>query len=204
MRISLRMSRNLAPTAASMSAANSAVAPPAEEAVTYGLGDPQTWVHRYGEFLLRYAAARVGDVATAEDLVQETLLAALKTHTLFDGRCDPKTWLVAILKRKVADFWRRSGRRRFEPHEPGAIEEPSPRCELEAAEFWAVVSRCASGLPAHLARAFRLRTFGEQEPATICDTEGISRKNLSVRLHRARRLLRECLEARWFLSHGDN
>ena len=53
-------------------------------------------------------------------------------------------------------------------------------------------------MPEHLARAFRLRTFGEQDPGQICEEEGITRKNLSVRLHRARQLLRRCLQMKWF------
>lgn len=166
------------------------------------LGSPESWVDHHGDALLRYALARVVDRSIAEDLVQETLLSAWRGREAFDGGCEPRTWLVAILKRRIADHYRRQGRRRETPsdgHLEAAVSEEKPAGpECEAAEFWAVVSRCAGDLPEHLSRAFRLRTFGEAAPEAICDSEGISRKNLSVRLHRARQLLRRCLESKWF------
>lgn len=168
------------------------------------LGDPDSWVDHHGDALLRYALTRVVDRSTAEDLVQETLLAAWRGRGAFDGGCEPRTWLVAILKRRIADHHRRNGRRRETPNEGLAdAAVPAPRSaepDCESAEFWDVVSRCTSDLPDHLSRAFRLRMFGEEAPESICDSEGISRKNLSVRLHRARQLLRRCLETKWFVT----
>lgn len=165
------------------------------------LGDPEAWVTAHGDVLLRFAMARVGDAETAEDLVQETLLAAWRGRAAFDGLCEPRTWLIAILKRRVADYYRRVGRFFGESLSSDA-EVPCRTADAgavpEAAEFWGVVTGCTGEMPEHLARAFRLRTFAEEDPAAICDAEGISRKNLSVRLHRARQLLRRCLENRWF------
>lgn len=179
----------------------------AQEPAVSALGDPDSWVEEHGDVLLRFALTRVSDTSTAEDLVQETLLAAWRGREAFDGACEPRTWLIAILKRRVADHYRQHSRR-HEAHDAGVIDEtPSgpasfsevgPDCE--AAEFWEVVSGCTGDLPEHLGRAFRLRTFGEEQPDTICDAEGITRKNLSVRLHRARQLLRRCLETKWFAN----
>lgn len=169
------------------------------------LGDPESWISDHGDVLLRFAVVRVGDTATAEDLVQETLLAAWRNRASFDGACSARTWLVAILKRRVADHFRRVGRQRehtaeseLETPAPATSEKGSAEKASEAAEFWHIVTACTSDLPEHLARAFRLRTFGDEAPESICTVEGISRKNLSVRLHRARQLLRHCLERRWF------
>lgn len=171
------------------------------------LGDPEKWVDQHGDALLRFALVRVGDRSTAEDLVQETLLAAWRGRHAFDAASTPRTWLVGILKRRVADHFRRVGRQPPTAAGAGAdaIEhapEPPSRANAgpEAAEFWRVITACTADLPEHLARAFRLRAFGDAEPAAICDAEGITRKNLSVRLHRARQLLRKCLETRWFAS----
>ena len=173
------------------------------------LGDPETWIEDHGDVLLRFAAVRVGDTATAEDLVQETLLAAWRSRDSFDGACSPRTWLVAILKRRVADHFRRRGRQRERVAEEeigspalDAADDHTAEKASEAAEFWNIVTACTSDLPEHLARAFRLRTFGDEAPESICDVEGITRKNLSVRLHRARQLLKQCLEKRWF-GNGD-
>lgn len=173
------------------------------------LGDPENWIEAHGDTLLRFAAMRVGDTATAEDLVQETLLSAWRNRHSFDGGCTPRTWLVAILKRRVADHFRKVGRRRehapaseAEIESPGLVADDSGAA-FESAEFWNIVTACTSDLPEHLARAFRLRTFGDEAPESICNVEGITRKNLSVRLHRARQLLKQCLERRWF-GASDN
>ena len=65
--------------------------------------DPSTWLERYGDILFRYAVARVRDEAVAEDLVQETLLAAIGAAETFKGRSTERTWLIGILRHKVLD-----------------------------------------------------------------------------------------------------
>ena len=66
------------------------------------LDDPKTWVDQYGDSLYRFAQARVKDPAIAEDLVQETFLAALGARKNFKGRSTTRTWLIAILKHNIA------------------------------------------------------------------------------------------------------
>ena len=74
--------------------------------------DPPRWVERHGDALYRYALARVRRSEAAEELVQEALLAAWKGRGRFGGRATERSWLVAILKRKVVDWLRRSVRER--------------------------------------------------------------------------------------------
>jgi DNA-directed RNA polymerase specialized sigma24 family protein len=66
---------------------------------------PDRWLDEHGDMLFRFAKARVGRSDVAEDLVQETLLAALRGQQQFRGEADERTWLLAILKRKVVEFW---------------------------------------------------------------------------------------------------
>ena len=71
--------------------------------------DPAQWVHRYGDVLFGYAFARVSRRDVAEDLVQETLLAGLNARERFKGDSSEQTWLVGILRKKIADyFWKRA------------------------------------------------------------------------------------------------
>ncbi len=72
--------------------------------------DPGVWVEEYGDYLYRYAMFRLRDPAVAEDVVQETLLAALQSYSKFGGRGSERTWLIGILKHKVADYFRRLSR----------------------------------------------------------------------------------------------
>lgn len=62
--------------------------------------DPEVWVDEYGDYLFRYALSRIHDPEFAEDLVQETFLAALHAKEGFTGDSSERTWLTWILKYK--------------------------------------------------------------------------------------------------------
>jgi DNA-directed RNA polymerase specialized sigma24 family protein len=53
---------------------------------------------------------RVRVPEVAEDLVQETLLAAVRSREKFGGRSSERSWLVGILKNKIVDYYRKLGR----------------------------------------------------------------------------------------------
>lgn len=175
---------------------------------------PEQWVEQFGDQLFRVAMSRVSDREIAEDLVQESFLAAWKARDTFDGRSSLGTWLVAILKRKVVDHFRRAGRRKasgiagddvtqlFDDHglwsrRVRPLADP-PTSDSEREEFWEVVTSCVSDLPGPLAETFLVRQLESKPTADACDQLGITPKNLSVRMHRARLLLRRCLEGKWF------
>src|SRR5258708_30133454 len=61
-------------------------------------------------YLLRVAVLQLRDAALAEDVVQDTLLAALQGEAGFSGRSSLKTWLTGILKHKIVDAIRKKGR----------------------------------------------------------------------------------------------
>jgi RNA polymerase sigma-70 factor, ECF subfamily len=179
--------------------------------------DPETWVDQHGDSLFRFAVSRVQDPETASDLVQETFLAALRIRHTYAVRSSVRTWLVAILKHKIADRLREIGReqRSREGNGPGDGTEgmfdrhghwrispldwgSDPLREYERREFWEVLGRCLSKIPAHLVDAFLERELEGLSREAICRDLDITPKNLSVRLFRARLLLRRCLEMNWF------
>jgi len=187
----------------------------AEQNVSQG-NDPARWVDRYGDVMLSFALARTGRQDVAEDLVQETFLAAWRARDTYEKRSKFGTWLLGILRRKIADYFRASGREPARRSGAAAesdqslfdgrgkwVEAPAgwqrtPDELAENAEFWTIFANCLSDMPVHLAQAFQLREFGLATMNQICQTAGITPKNLSVRLHRARLLLRQCLERKWF------
>ena len=78
--------------------------------VTNASSDPKSWVDLHGDYLFRFALSRVRDRQVAEDVVQETFIAALKARERFGGRSEERTWFVAILKNKIIDHFRRVAR----------------------------------------------------------------------------------------------
>lgn len=66
------------------------------------------WLNEYSDILYRYALVRVRSEATAEDLVQETLLAGLQGVARFLGQSTVRAWLVGILKHTIIDYFRKN------------------------------------------------------------------------------------------------
>lgn len=170
--------------------------------------DPSQWLQEHGDALYRYARARLGDDHVAEDVVQDTLIKAYKAFDSFRGESSLKTWLFQILRNEVFSHFRRVNRHRQiptsdEPHELDQLLAPVVsnqmfRSELEKQEFWQEVRACCEKLPEHLQATFLARLSHPDEKIDIlCKELGLSASNFSVRLFRARLLLRSCLEAGW-------
>jgi RNA polymerase sigma-70 factor (ECF subfamily) len=179
--------------------------------------DPEVWVDRYGDSLYRYALMRLRAPDLASDVVQETFLEALRGRHSFAGRSSERTWLIGILRHKIVDQLRRSVREAATGNgaSPGASEESpfdrrghwrvapaswagDPGREIESREFWEVFGRCLSRLPQGLADAFFLRELDGLDADEVQRALGITPANFWKRLHRARMLLRQCLESGWF------
>ena len=181
--------------------------------------DPQLWFERHGDYLYCYARKRVRRGEVAEDLVQETLLAAWRGRAHFAGRASERSWLTAILKRKLIDHLRRKARDqiRFESSE-GEPEEkrfsgsnkwksppkkwknhtPDADGDADRFEFWEVLHGCLDKLPRRLRETFALRHLDEKPAEEICEAIDISPANLWVMLHRARAGLLKCLTKNWY------
>lgn len=72
-------------------------------------GDEEAWsefVNRYRGRLLSFARARLDQRADAEDVVQETFIAFIRSLANYRGDCDIETYLFVLLKRKVVDVYR--------------------------------------------------------------------------------------------------
>ncbi|HVU15880.1 MAG TPA: RNA polymerase sigma factor [Candidatus Didemnitutus sp.] len=68
------------------------------------------WIDAYGERLLRSAYLLCGDRAEAEDLVQDTFLAAFESRQSFRRESTVYTWLHGILLNLSRKYWRRRRR----------------------------------------------------------------------------------------------
>ncbi len=175
--------------------------------------DPEGWVDRHGDCLYRYALLRLRTPDLAADVVQETFVEALGARSGFAARSSERTWLFGILRHKILDQYRRSGREQASAL--GELEEAEfdrrghwrrgpaawgsdPLRDMEAREFWDVFYRCLSQLPSGLAEAFYLREVEGLGAEDVQNVLGITPANLWARLHRARSLLRQGLEVHWF------
>ena len=167
------------------------------------------WLTSHGDYLFNFAVGQVRDTNVAEDLVQETFLAALKARDRFGGKSSDRTWLVGILRHKIFDHLRRVCReraarqdaapRRDEEvwdetvvwlHETGA-ECFMPSRRMELGELREALELALGKLPPRLAQVFQLYEVEEQPNRAVCEQLRISESNLWVMLHRARKQLRD-------------
>ena len=80
-----------------------------------GRGDERafhTLVDRHGSALYRAALSFARNVADAEDLVQQTLMAAFRGARGYAGRASVRTWMLQILNHEAHRAWRRGRHRR--------------------------------------------------------------------------------------------
>src|SRR6185295_1319207 len=174
-------------------------------------------------YLLRVARLQLRDSALAEDVVQDTLAAALAAQGGFTGKSSVKTWLTGILKHKIVDAIRKKQR---EPVAASSLDDEAdledfeglfkvtggwqappadwgdPEQALNQRQFFDIMDFCLEKLPPNTARVFMMREVMELESDEICKELAITANNLWVILYRARVSLRECLEQNWFAKSG--
>jgi RNA polymerase sigma-70 factor (ECF subfamily) len=178
--------------------------------------DPESWVESHGDYLFNYAVGQLRDLNLAEDLVQETLMAALRSHDRFAGQSTERTWLTGILRHKILDHLRHKQRHPTVPLAPAGeagkeglsddtmlwLHEVADECalpsrRLELAEFRAALEQAMGTLPPRIAQVFELYAVQEVSTDAICSQLSISPNNLWVMLHRARKQLRTTLAETW-------
>ena len=179
--------------------------------------EPHLWVQNHGDYLYNFAYFRVQSKEVSEDLVQETFISALKAKDSFRGDSSELTWLLAILKRKVIDHYRKASTSKEKSEseyalpfkEEGLFEghwlnDRMPKDwtsrtddELNQEEFRSILELCLSSLPDKWKSVFVLKFIEELSSDEVCKETGCSPSNFWVIMHRARLKLRECIEDKW-------
>lgn len=175
------------------------------------------WIERYSGKLLRRAVYLLSDKVEAEDIVQEVFISAFSSYESFEGKSQPLTWLMTILNRKVADFYRK--KYKSEPNikldhffdEDGSWRNNdvlnswnagNEETELlDNKEFNKTLEDCLEDLPSRWKIPVKLYYLEEKKAPEVSQELDISTTNLWKILQRGRMQLRECLELNWFANH---
>ena len=178
--------------------------------------DPERWVSEHGDMMFRYAYVRLKDHAVAEDIVQETFLAAMKAQERYQGRSSERSWLMGILRHKLIDHLRKAAREvKMDDLQPEGFEETflfkelgvptwqppkwhfNPRKVAEQKEFWDIFSACLAKLDRRMNLAFTMKELEDLTTEEVCKELGVEPTYLWVILYRARNNLKACLERNW-------
>jgi len=175
-------------------------------------------VQRHGGAMVRFARFLTKSSSMAEDLVQETWVAALEGLEGFEGRSSLRTWLFRILANKARTRIARDRRSlpfsslaqrdeeepaidpdRFDQtgswkDPPGIWSEDNPERLAQGLETRAAIEAAIAGLPEAQRAVITLRDIDGLDADEICNLLAITVTNQRVLLHRARARVRQALE----------
>ena len=147
---------------------------------------------RYEQPLIRTCFAYLGDLALAEDAVQETFLKAWKGYGQYRGEASEKTWLMRIAINTCKDV-RRSAY--FRHIDRKTALESLPEGSAPFTHEDDSVLRAVMALKPRFKEAVLLCWYQQLSADEAAQALGVSRSTLYSRLDKARRILRKELEA---------
>ena len=176
-----------------------------------------SWVKSYTKCLFAWALEKTADRQLAEDLVQDTFLAAAQSYSSFRGDSHPKTWLTGILKNNIAAHYRDSLRKnitvplpsdqlsaffndsgKWMKHAEPQSWQGEPEYLTDIPAFNQVLHDCLENLPSAMNSCIRLKFLDEKKGEEVCQELGLTSTNYWQLVHRAKIHLRNCLEKNWF------
>jgi RNA polymerase sigma-70 factor (TIGR02943 family) len=179
------------------------------------------WVNLYTADMLRWAKAKITENETSKDLVQETFLAAFASVENFNHQSNAKTWLFAILNNKIADYYRKAAReavfsesiddRKALPSSDKIFDETGNWKKYSTSDLWnddsnlldnrafqKILEQCMEKLPKNWRVCVTSKYLLQKKTSEICQELQITATNYWQVLHRAKLLLKGCIEHNWY------
>lgn len=180
--------------------------------------DVDAWGEQWRTSMVRFARVHLSSLEDAEDVVQDTFLAALSVDPGMLVKVDPRSYLFGILRNKIMDRLRARYRHSREMAVPLVDDLDSllfdgndhwlsgvapaswsaPDAAVESSQFFRVVDVCVNDLPVKPARVFSMKEFLDCEADEICEMLGITKADYWQCMSRARKQIHLCLNQRWF------
>lgn len=157
------------------------------------------------ERIFRHFAPRVkaylvrvgGDAATAEEVMQETMVAVWRKAAQFDvSKSSPSTWIFTIARNLRIDVYRRERRPEIDPDDPVLAPEPEPAADSVIAGWQEAgrVNAALASLSAAEQAVLRLAYFEDEAQSAISKKLGIPLGTVKSRLRLAFGKLRAALD----------
>lgn len=157
---------------------------------------------RFGDALFRYLLTLVADRRLAEEVLQDTFVAAWRAAAAYRGDSSVKTWLFGIARRRTRDATRRREPAPVAEEAMAALADP----ELGPEEASMIAARkdeltaCVGRLAPHHQEALALVFFHGLPYEEAAQVLGVPVGTVKSRLHGARKALRKTLRDR---EHGE-
>lgn len=177
----------------------------------------EDWVYQYSDDLYSWAIKKTRSKELAEDMVQDTFISCFKSFDSFEHRSNPKTWLIAILNNKIIDYYRKNNKMSFISSEINSITLADSQFDKynfwvdnDIQNFWndetslkenkkfeEQLKNCLNDLPEKWNLALTYKYMTDKKAADICQELDITATNYWQIVHRAKLLLKKCLETKW-------
>lgn len=149
-----------------------------------------TLYHELGRKVLRLILKRNGgDLRVAEQVVQDTFVAAYKSFHTFHHKSTYFTWLCRIALNKLADYYRGQVNKDFPLFINLPTSEISPEEKISLDELRAKVNACLDLLPPEYRRLLQLKYYQELSSREISLKLHLAPRSLEGKLYRAKKLL---------------
>lgn len=139
-----------------------------------------------------FARKRVGDPHLAEDIVQDSLVKALSAENKPADEEDTVAWFYRILRRSIIDLYRRKDAR-TRALERFAQEFPEEPVEEDERLLCQCFARLLPSVPPQYRELLSAVDLQGEDIGEVASRLGVTRNNLTVRLHRARKHLKDAL-----------
>ena len=179
------------------------------------------WVNQHGDALFSRAMYLLNNKMLAQDMVQDTFAAALKSVDNFEGKSKPKTWLISILNRKIIDHYRKAKSEKrsglidqelpeyritqelfdgSDSWKDGANESfwPNEKSLFNNSQFIRIFDVCICDLPEIWRKSIQAKYLLQKNAKEICQELDITTSNYWQIVHRSKLVLRQCLNKKWF------
>ena len=133
----------------------------------------------------------------ADDVIQETAMAAAKSFERFDRQRDFLSWVIGIARNRVREFYRAAGRPIiFSDAAIAKLEAAYTQAQNENDDRRSALEQCLAALSKRSRRMIESRYLHGLQPAAIGAEFGLSLNSVYARLSQIRSALRECVERR--------
>ncbi|MFS0558372.1 RNA polymerase sigma factor [Brevibacillus sp. 179-C9.3 HS] len=156
----------------------------------------EQWFLRYGDDIYKFLIYYTGN-RDVDDLVQDVFLKALRSMESFEGRSQPKTWLLTIARNTAIDHRRKQRLRNWLPDKWLAhveADEKTPEEILYLHEEQQALYHAIREVKTAYREVLILRGLKGLSPKETAEILHWSENKVNVTFHRAMKAVREILE----------
>lgn len=153
---------------------------------------------RHNVRVFRFLLRSVGDVAAAEDLLNEVFIDIWRCAGQFEARSKVSTWILAIAHFKAAALRRRHSFNQLDDLAAEAIEDPAgdPEAAVLKQSSCAAVRECLKQLSPDHRQILDLIYYHEQSVAEVARIIGVPENTVKTRAYYARKRVAQLLAER--------